>query len=98
VSPFLQPGYVTFRVGVVARTVTVAGERAWADLDAEGRVLGVDLLGGMSWPDALLAMVTSGMLIVPPPGDKDRDDLQAALAKLGLPQYTVLPSGSQRTA
>jgi len=51
--------------GSVARTLEV-GPSANVDVDADGRVLGVEIIGDGEWRDALVTLVMQGRLIATP--------------------------------
>lgn len=55
--------YVTLRSGTVARTAEASLEMM-VDLDADGRVLGVEVIGDGDWRDALVALAVAGRLRV----------------------------------
>ena len=51
--------------GVVARTVE-ATESIWVDVDNDGTVLGVEVIGDGNWLDGLAALAMKGRLRVAP--------------------------------
>ena len=51
--------------GGVARTVE-ATEWIWVDVDKNGTVLGVEVIGGGNWVDGLVALAMQGRLRVAP--------------------------------
>jgi uncharacterized protein YuzE len=53
--------------GDVARTVE-ATEWIWVDVDSDGRVLGVEVIGDGDWVNGLVALAMTGRLRVAPPG------------------------------
>lgn len=53
--------YVTLRAGEVARTVE-CGDSAHVDVDADGRVIGVEVIGGTRWTDVLVGLAAEGKL------------------------------------
>ena len=60
-----EPAYVTLREGTVARTVQVDPlSSVMADVDDQGRVLGVETLDGSDWTRALVVMAMDGRLVV----------------------------------
>lgn len=58
--------YATLRQGEHARTVPVTPEvdSAMIDVDAEGRVLGVELLSGTDWEAVLVSLAMDGRLVL----------------------------------
>jgi uncharacterized protein YuzE len=52
--------------GGVVRTVE-ATEWIWVDTDADGTVLGVEVIGDGNWLDGLAALAMTGRLRVAPP-------------------------------
>jgi uncharacterized protein YuzE len=52
--------------GGVVRTVE-ATEWIWVDVDSDGRVLGVEVIGDGNWLDGLAALAMTGRLRVAPP-------------------------------
>lgn len=55
--------YTTLRPGSVARTVEV-NDGLNVDVDSEGRVLGVEVIGEGDWRDALAFLAAQGRLRV----------------------------------
>ena len=59
----LAPGGIP--PGGVACTVE-ATERIWVDVDADGTVVGVEVIGEGNWVDGLVALAMTGRLRVAP--------------------------------
>lgn len=57
--------YATLADGDIARTVEATGS-IMVDVDAEGKVLGVEVIGKGSWLDGLAALAIQGRLRVVP--------------------------------
>lgn len=68
VDPECGAAYATLRYGKVARTVEVT-ESVMVDVDADGRLLGVEVLDGSDWRDALVTLAMRGRLTVPKADD-----------------------------
>ena len=56
--------YERLREGAVARTVSVRDDAALVDVDSDGLVLGVEVLDGGDWRDALANLARAGRLAV----------------------------------
>jgi hypothetical protein len=52
--------YERLREGAVARTVSVRDDAALVDVDSDGFVLGVEVLDGGDWRDALANLARAG--------------------------------------
>lgn len=64
------PAYAHLRPGTIARTVEAGSVSVMADLDADGRILGVETLDGSDWTQALVTLAMQGRLaVVPAPED-----------------------------
>lgn len=61
--------YERLREGAVARTVP-ASDDMLVDVDGDGLVLGVEVLDGGDWRDALAQLARAGRLAVPPPAGR----------------------------
>jgi Protein of unknown function (DUF2283) len=62
--------YVYFRNADVARTVEV-NESATVDVDAEDRVIGVEIVGDDNWGGVLAVLAMQGRLVIPKPVKED---------------------------
>ena len=61
----MDVSYARLAEGDVARTVEApAGSLAHVDVDADGRILGVEVIGSGDWRDALAALAMTGRLRV----------------------------------
>lgn len=58
--------------GGVARTIE-ATESIWVDVDTDGKVLGIEVIGEGNWVDGLAALAMKGRLrVVPAPNSKSQ--------------------------
>lgn len=62
-DPQVNAAYVTLRQGKQARTVEVSSS-VMIDVDAQGQVLGVELLDDGSFQDVLVSLVVDGRLVL----------------------------------
>jgi uncharacterized protein YuzE len=76
-----EVAYARIREGVVARTVEVS-DTVNVDVDDRDLILGVELLDGGDWRDALASLAMEGRLAVP---RKDPDGLRAGEGLPGSP-------------
>ncbi len=56
--------YTRLRKGEIARTIE-AGDAAMADVDDQGRILGVETLDGQDWRNVLVTLAMTGRLTIP---------------------------------
>lgn len=61
--PGIAPAYERLREGAVARTIEVS-DSVMVDVDSDGLVLGVEVLDGGDWRDALANLARAGRLAV----------------------------------
>jgi uncharacterized protein YuzE len=83
VTVFASPVYVRLREGQVARTACVSDD-VMVDTDSDDRVLGVEVLDGSDWRDALAALAREGRLAVY--CEPMKMPQSARTARLGLPE------------
>jgi uncharacterized protein YuzE len=64
-DPQVNATYAKLREGKVARTVEVS-DSEMVDVDSDGCVLGIEVLGGTDWEGVLVSLAMAGRLKVLP--------------------------------
>jgi uncharacterized protein YuzE len=66
-DPQVNACYAKLREGKVARTFEVS-DSEMIDVDSDGQVLGVEVIGGTDWEDVLVRLAMQGRLVLRDPG------------------------------